>query len=80
MYIQSGHVTIVNSHFADNNAATGYPGDDIWTGPPVIIINTTFSSNSTNSIRGTPHLCTPKIWQDAIASYPKYGIDCKKEV
>ena len=77
MYIQSGHVTIVNSHFADNTASSG---DDIWTAPTVIIINTTFSSSSTNSIYGTPHLCTPKICQDAIPSYPKYGIDCKKEV
>ena len=70
MYIGSGDVTIVNSHFADNTASSG---DDIWTAPTVIIINTTFSSNSTNSIRGTPHLC-----QDAIPSYHKYGFDCKK--
>ena len=77
MYIFSGDVTVVNSHFADN---TAHQGDDIWTGPPVIIINTTFSSNSTNSIYGTPHLCTPKICQDAIPSYPKYGIDCRKDV
>ena len=53
MYIKSGEVTIVNSHFADN-AATDFPGDDIWTGPPVIIINSTFSL-STNSISGTLH-------------------------
>ena len=77
MYIQSGEVTIVNSHFADNTAYDD--GIDIWTAPPVIIINTTFS-NSTKSIYGTPHLCTPKICQDAIPSYPKYGIDCKKDV
>ena len=51
MDIQNGKVTIVNSHFADN---TGY-GDDIWTGPPVIIINSTTFSLSTNSISGTPH-------------------------
>lgn len=76
MYIQSGHVTIVNSHFADNTASSG---DDIWTVPSLIIINSTFS-NSNNSIVGTPHLCTPKICQDAIPSYPKYGIDCKKDV
>ena len=43
MYIQSGHVTIVKSHFADNTARSY--GNDIWTAPPVIIINTTFSSN-----------------------------------
>ena len=76
MYIISGDVTVVYSHFADNTAPQG---DDIWTAPPVIIINSTFS-NSINSIAGTPHLCTPKICQDAIPSYPKYGIDCKKEV
>ena len=76
MYIASGDVTLINSHFADNTASLG---EDIWTSPPVIIINTTFS-NSTKSIYGTPHLCTPKICQDAIPSYPKYGIDCKKDV
>ena len=57
MYIGSGDVTIVNSHFADNTARQG---NDIWTAPPVIIINSTFS-NSNNSIVGTPHLCTPNI-------------------
>ena len=51
MYIESGDVTIVNSHFADNTAPQG---NDIWTAPPVIIINSTFSL-STNSISGTPH-------------------------
>ena len=51
MYIISGDVTVVNSHFADNIA---YQGIDIWTGPPVIIINSTFSL-STNSISGTLH-------------------------
>ena len=76
MYIQRGEVTIVNSHFADNTAPQG---NDIWTVPSLIIINSTFS-NSNNSIVGTPHLCTPKICQDAIPSYPNYGIDCKKDV
>ena len=76
MNIGSGDVTILNSHFAHNTASIG---NDIWTAPPVIIINSTFS-NSTNSIVGTPQLCKPKICQDAIASYPNYGINCKKDV
>ena len=78
MYIARGEVTIRNSHFADN--AVSDEGIDIWTSPSVIIINTTFSSHSNNSIHGTPHLCTPKICQHAIPSYPNYGIDCKNDV
>ena len=72
MYINNGNVAIVNSYFSNNDATKG---DDIYTIPTIILINTTFKS--TNTISGSPQKCVQDICRDTISSYPKYGIDCK---
>ena len=74
MYISDGHVEIVNSIFADNHADGG--GNDIYAAPAVTIINSTFQSEP-NAIHGNAQACKPLLCQDAIPSYPKYGIDCE---
>ena len=76
MYISNGNVAIVNSYFSNNNAMNG---DDIYTTPTIILINTTLNSSS-NTISGSPQKCVQDICRDTISSYPKFGIDCKNEL
>ena len=77
MYNSNGNVAIVNSYFSNNNADMN--GNDIYTTPTIILINTTLNS-SPDTISGSPQKCVQDICRDTISSYPKFGIDCKNEL